>query len=330
MSSSRKIGVLLGGLSVERDTSMRAGRAVTSALRRLGHETCPVFVDRDIDVALRQTKIDVAFLAVRGRYSVDGCLQGILELHGIPYTGSGVLASGLATNRVKSKEILQLCNLPVAPGYVVRGSQAENVTDRHGSFGFPVVVRPVSASSPWGGALAHDEIELESALDEVFRREDAALVERFLPGRPILVGVLDGVALGMVEAPRSSSWAGPPGPRARELTPPVRLSRERRDSVLRLASQAYHALGCEGAACIEMLLSERQNETIVGVDSSPLLLPTGAIGVVAGQGGYEYDELIEEILRGSRLQSQGRQSNRRSGQLACAHDRRVCAVPQAH
>ena len=89
-----------------------------------------------IDVALRQTKIDVAFLAVRGRYSVDGCLQGILELHGIPYTGSGVLASGLATNRVKSKEILQLCN-PGRSRICVRGSQTENVTDRHGSFGFP-------------------------------------------------------------------------------------------------------------------------------------------------------------------------------------------------
>ena len=89
MSSSRKIGVLLGGLSVERDTSIRAGEAVAAALRQMGHEALAMFVDRDIDVALRQTRIDIAFLAVRGRYSADGCLQGLLELHGIPYTGSG-------------------------------------------------------------------------------------------------------------------------------------------------------------------------------------------------------------------------------------------------
>src|SRR5512143_3087339 len=158
MSSSRKIGVLLGGLSVERDTSVRAGQAVTSALRRMGHETCSMFVDRDIDVALRQTKIDVAFLAGRGRYSADGCLQGLLELHGIPYTGSGVLASGLATHRAKAKEVLRLCNLPVAPGYVLRSDHQGEAPEIHGTFGYPAIVRPVSASLLWGGTLARDEL----------------------------------------------------------------------------------------------------------------------------------------------------------------------------
>jgi D-alanine-D-alanine ligase-like ATP-grasp enzyme len=107
--------------------SIRAGEAVATALRQMGHETRCMFVDRDIDVALRQIKIDVAFLAVRGRYSADGCLQGLLELQGIPYTGSGVLACGLAMNRAKTKDVLRLFNLPVAPGYVLR-------CDHEGSF----------------------------------------------------------------------------------------------------------------------------------------------------------------------------------------------------
>lgn len=333
MSSSRKIGVLLGGLSVERDTSVRAGQAVTSALRRMGHETCSMFVDRDIDVALRQTKIDVAFLAVRGRYSADGCLQGFLELHGIPYTGSGVLASGLAMNRSKTKDVLRLFNLPVAPGYVLRNNHDGNVMDVHGSFGFPVVVRPVSASLLWGGTLARDEMELESALDDVFRLEDSALVERFLHGRPVSVGILDGIALGMVEVPRASSWVGlrAVGARGHELCSPVKLSRERRDSVLRLATQAYDALGCEGPACVEMLLSERLNETIVDVDTSPLLLPTSPIGLIASQAGYDYDEFVEEILQGARLRAHGHHSNRRLLQASFeGPDRRASAVPEAH
>jgi D-alanine-D-alanine ligase len=333
MSSSRKIGVLLGGLSVERDASIRAGEAVTAALRQMGHETCPMFVDRDIDVAVRQTKIDVAFLAVRGRYSADGCLQGFLELHGIPYTGSSVLACGLAGNRAKAKDVLRLFNLPVAPGYVLRSDHEGTVTDAHGSFGFPTVVRPVSASLLWGGTLARDEMELEGALEDVFRLEDYALVERFVQGRPVTVGILDGCALGMVEVPRSGSWAGlrSVGARGQEVCTPIRLSRERHDSVLRLATRAYDALGCEGPACVEMLVSERLNETIVDIDASPLLLPTSPLPLIARQTGCEYPEFIADILRGARLRAHGRRNNRRATQTVFeGPDRRASATPEAH
>jgi D-alanine-D-alanine ligase len=333
MSSSRKIGVLLGGLSVERDASIRAGEAVTTALGHLGHEVCPLFVDRDIDVALRQTKVDVAFLAVRGRYSADGCLQGLLELAGIPYTGSGVLACGLAMNRAKAKDVLRLFNLPVASGYVLRSDHEERVPEAHGTFGYPAVVRPVSASMLWGGTLARDEMELESALEDVFRLEDHALVERFIQGRPISVGILDGCALGMVEVPRAGSWAGlrSVGSRGQEPCAPVRLSHERRESVLRLATQAYDALGCEGPACVEMLVSERLNETIVDIDTSPLLLPKSPLALVAGQAGFSYQDFIEDILAGARLRAHGRRHNRRTTQTVFeGPDRRLSAVREAH
>jgi D-alanine-D-alanine ligase len=333
MSSSRRIGVLLGGLSVERDVSMRAGEAVAAALRHMGHETCAMFVDRDIDVALRQSKIDVAFLAVRGRYSGDGCLQGLLELHGIPYTGSGVLACGLAMNRAKTKDILRLFNLPVAPAYLLRREHEGSVADAHGSFGFPAVVRPVSASLLWGGTLARDDLELEGALEDVFRLEDQALVERFAQGRPVTVGILDGYALGLVEVPRAGSWAGlrSVGARGQEACTAVRLSRERRESVLRLASQAYDALGCEGPACVEMLVSERLNETIVDIDASPLLLPTSPLLLTARQAGLEYPDFIAQVLAGARLRAHGRRDNRRAAQLLFeGPDRRASAVPEAH
>jgi D-alanine-D-alanine ligase len=333
MSSSKKIGVLLGGLSVERDASIRAGEAVVAALRQMGHETRCMFVDRDIDVALRQTKIDIAFLAVRGRYSADGCLQGLLELQGIPYTGSAVLACGLAMNRAKTKDVLRLFNLPVAPGYALRSDHDGTPADVHGSFGFPAVVRPMSASLLWGGTLARDEMELESALEDVFRLEDCALVERFIQGRPVSVGILDGVALGIVEVPRVASWAGlrSVGARGQEACAPIRLSRERHDSVLRLATQAYDALGCEGPACVEMLVSERLNETIVDIDTSPLLLPTSPLPIIASQAGLDYNDFIEEILSGARLRAHGRHSNRRAYQAPFeGPDRRATAVPEAH
>ncbi|MBN2576936.1 MAG: D-alanine--D-alanine ligase [Deltaproteobacteria bacterium] len=333
MSSSRKIGVFLGGHPVERDASMRAGQAVTAALLQMGHETCSLFVDRDIDVALRQSGIDLAFLAVRGRYGGDGCLQGLLELHGIPYTGSGVLACSLTSNRAKTKEILRLCNLPVAPGYVLRSDREGTLADIHGSLGFPVVVRPVSASPLWGGTVVRDDIELEGALEDVFRIEDSALVERFLQGRPVTVGILDGCALGIVEVPRSGSWAGlrPVGTRGHDSCSPVPLLRERRDSVLRLATQAYDALGCEGAACVEMLVSERRNEIIVDIDASPLLLPASPLLQTARQAGLDYREVIAEVLSGARLRAHGRREDRRLAQVIFeGPERRASAVPEAH
>jgi D-alanine-D-alanine ligase len=306
---------------------------VATALRQMGHEIRCMFVDRDIDVALRQSKIDVAFLAVRGRYSSDGCLQGLLELQSIPYTGSSVLACGLAMNRAKTKDVLRLFNLPVAPGYVLRSDHEGNLAESHGSFGFPVVVRPVSASLLWGGTLARDEMELEGALEDVFRLEDCALVERLVQGRPVSVGILDGIALGIVEVPRVASWAGlrSVGVRGQESCAPIRLSRERHDSVLRLATQAYDALGCEGPACVELLVSERLNETIVDIDTSPLLLPTSPLPMIAGQSGLDYNDFIEEILRGARLRAHGRHRNRRVYQAPFeGHDRRASAIPAAH
>src|SRR5690348_16499574 len=117
MSVTKRVGVLMGGVSAERDLSVRAGEAVIAALSQAGHTAVPLFVDRDVDLAMRQADIEVAFLCLRGRYAGDGCLQGLLELVGTPYTGSGVLASGLAMNRATTKEVLRLHNLPTAPGY---------------------------------------------------------------------------------------------------------------------------------------------------------------------------------------------------------------------
>src|SRR3954447_14642590 len=137
----RRIGVLMGGLSSERDQSLRTGEAVHAALVDRGYDAVKVFVDSDLDLVLRAERIDIAFLALHGRYGEDGCVQGLLELFGIPYTGSSVLSSALAMDKLKSKEIFRLHNLPTTPYYVhVRGEGAP--AEQHGSFGFPSVVKP--------------------------------------------------------------------------------------------------------------------------------------------------------------------------------------------
>src|SRR3954454_13504008 len=147
----RRIGVLMGGLSSEREQSLRTGESVHAALIERGYDAVKVFVDSDVDLALRAERVDVAFLALLGRHGEDGCVQGLLELFGIPYTGSSVLASALAMDKVKSKELFRLHNLPTAPYYTI--SSADDLADLeelHGSFGFPVVVKPRVEGSSLG------------------------------------------------------------------------------------------------------------------------------------------------------------------------------------
>ena len=325
MFKSRKVGVLLGGLSSERELSLRSGQAILRALRERNYDACPVFVDRDLDLVLRQTKIDVAFLALRGRYGEDGCVQGLLELMNIPYTGSGVLASGLAMNKARAKEIFRWHNLPTAPGYVIDASGSEagwddfralpneaNVIAGHGAFGFPVVVKPVSEGSSVGVRLVEDELELESAVEDALRFDDQVLVERFVAGREISVGVLNGRPLGAIEiAPRRGIYdfenRHPVGRRlGADVHSPARLSPERYRSAVRLAVQAQAALGCEGAARVDLIVSERGNEVILEVNTLPGLNPNGSMARIAEGAGLSYGALVEEVLNSARLKTRGR------------------------
>src|SRR3954470_9277717 len=128
---SREIGVLLGGLSSEREVSLRTGEAVLAALTQRGLDAIPIYVDRDIDVALRQEKIDVAFIALHGRWGEDGCIQGLLETPGIPYTGSDVLASALGMHKGKAKELFRLHNLPTPAYYTLTAAETADLDGVH-------------------------------------------------------------------------------------------------------------------------------------------------------------------------------------------------------
>ena len=323
--------MLLGGLTAERDVSVRAGEAVLETLREAGQDAVPLFVDRDVDLALRQADIEVAFLALRGRYGGDGCLQGMLELMGIPYTGSGVLATALAMNRAKAKEVLRLHNLPTAPGYLARADAPEPLLETHGTFGYPVLVRPVSAAATLAPTVARDELELEAAAEDAFRLDDQILVERMIEGRRLCVGLLDGQPLGAVEitpgAPpaRAVRLPGPAAPGQVKITP------ARYRSLLRVAAAAYEAIGCEGPACVDLIVSERLNEVVADVDGTPLLSPTGPLARVAHGAGLSFRDLVGEILAGACLRAHGHRQNRRAMQLSFeGPDRRGTAISAAH
>lgn len=300
-----RVGVLMGGISAERDVSLRSGEAIAAALRARGHEVVSIFVDRDIDRVLRATPIDVAFLALHGPYGEDGALQGLLEWMGIPYTGSGVLASALAMDKLKAKELFRLHNIPTPAYYAVDGELSDRaLEDAHGSFGFPVMVKPRREGSSLGVSRAGDLAELRAAVDLARRFDEGVLVERLVRGREVHVGVLDGKVLGAIEiVPKRPffDYQAKYGKGLCEYYFPARLSPTRYQGVLRLAQRAHEALGCAGATRVNLIVTENENEYVLEVNTLPGMTPNSILPKIAAGAGVDFPALCDEILKRARL-----------------------------
>lgn len=324
---NKKIGVLMGGFSAEKQVSIATGEAVLAALRDRGYDADPIFVDRDVDLALRQSDIDVAFIALHGRYGEDGCIQGLLETLGIPYTGSDVLSSALAMHKVKAKEIFRLHNLPTPAYYVLERSDEARALARHGDFGYPVVVKPVGEGSSVGVEIVESAGALEAACERALRFDDEVLVERFIAGREISVGILGDRAIGAVEiCPPEDGFYDFSAKYTRGASSyhiPPRLSPERYRGALTQALRAHRALGCSGATRVDMIISDAGNEYVLEVNTVPGLTPTSLLPKIAASVGIEFGHLCEAILRGARLAALGRgRTDRRVAQRPYHGDRK--------
>ncbi|MEO8877571.1 MAG: D-alanine--D-alanine ligase, partial [Polyangiaceae bacterium] len=200
--TNRRVGILMGGWSGERDVSLRTGEGVARALESRGHRVVRIAFGEggaSLHDMIRDAEIDVAFIALHGRGGEDGCVQGLLETMCIPYTGSNVLASALAMDKVKSKEMFRLHNVPTPPHYVVTSSDLADLEEVHGSFGFPVIVKPRAEGSSIGVSKASSMAELAQAIELALEKGTHAIIERFVRGMEVHVGILDGRVLGGIE-----------------------------------------------------------------------------------------------------------------------------------
>ena len=330
---SRKVGVLLGGLSSEREVSLRTGEAVIKALRERGHAVTPIYVDRDVDVALRQEQIDVAFICLHGRLGEDGCVQGLLELQGIPYTGSDVMASALAMHKGKAKELFRLHNLPTPAYYTLTANELDDLPGVHGDFGFPCVVKPIREGSSVGVAICQSLEELGPAVERALCFDDEVLVERFIAGKEVSVAIVDNRALGACEiAPRAGfyDYQNKYTKGATDYFVPPRLSPERYRGVLAQAVRAHMALGCAGATRVDMMVSDSGNEFILEVNTVPGLTPTSLLPKIADAAGISFGELCEQMLAGASLSSRRGRGERRVIQREFIGEERREAAVDAH
>ncbi|RYZ67989.1 MAG: D-alanine--D-alanine ligase [Proteobacteria bacterium] len=302
-----RVGVVMGGPSKEREVSLKTGEGVCEALESRGHDVVRIVLGEhgsSPDTQLRRANLDVAFLALHGRGGEDGCIQGLLEWLQIPYTGSGVLASALAMDKLKAKELFRLHNVPTPPYYTARTADLENLDEIHGSFGYPAIVKPRSEGSSVGLAKAGNLAQLEAGIRQALEHDEFALVERFVQGAEIQVGLLDGRVLGAIEvAPHSGlyDYASKYTPGATDYFLPPRLAATRVRGLMNLAERAVRALGCTGACRVDLLATAGENEYVLEVNTLPGLTPTSLLPKIAAEAGMDYATLCEEILKSATL-----------------------------
>jgi len=191
-----RIGVLLGGDSAEREISLKSGHAVISALESIGQEVAPLGETEKIKPALADWEVDCAFIALHGRFGEDGEVQNLLEEKGIPYTGSGIAASRRAMDKEVSRRFFREASLPVPECLVLN---ADEEMPEPPPFGFPAVVKPVGEGSSIGLNIVSSPEKYRRAFREARKHGDRIILERYIPGRELTVGILDGKPLPVVE-----------------------------------------------------------------------------------------------------------------------------------
>jgi len=305
--SYRKVSVIMGGTSSERQVSLASGEAVLEALTEQGVDARAVVLGPGDDALsmLAGADMDAAFLALHGKLGEDGCVQGLLELLGIPYTGSSVLSSALAMDKLKSKELFRLHNVPTPPYYVFdQTSSVAELEELHGSFGFPVIVKPRREGSSIGVSRATNMAELSEAIELALAFDSSVLVERFVAAREVAVGILDGRVLGAIEiAPKNGiyDFAAKYTPGMTDYFMPARLQPARYKNVLNLAERAAESLDTTGAVRVDLLVTEGQNEYVLEVNTLPGMTPTSLLPKIAGAAGFSFGELCMAILERARV-----------------------------
>ncbi len=294
----KRVGVLMGGWGEEREISLKTGEAVVAALESRGHAVRRVFAGPGLDRALRSAELDVAFIALHGRMGEDGKVQGLLELMGLPYTGSGVLASALAMNKPMAKKLFRLHNLPTPMGYRVGRADASRALELHGDLGFPCVVKPACGGSSVGLSLVREPGALVQAVTLACRFGGEALVERMARGREVTVGLLGDAVLGTCEVatPREGFDYDAKYKGGARYFLPARLSPTRLANVEALALAAWRALGCRGHGRVDFICPDEDNDVLLEVNTLPGMTPSSLLPKIAAQKGLDFPTLVEEIL----------------------------------
>jgi len=301
--NKQRVGVLMGGPSAEREVSLNSGRGVLAALQGRGHDAVGIDwkgLDQDLVGLLRKEGVNVVWLALHGTYGEDGCVQGLLECAAIPYTGSGVLASSVAMDKVATRRVFDQ-----------EGIESPRWRRYHGAadvarIGYPMVVKPSAEGSSVGVSIVKSEADLPAALENASAGKGVVLLEEYVKGREINVGILDGEALGEVEIRPATEFYDYEAKYVRDDTQyfvPAPITDDERRRLHDLAAHAHQALGCSGATRVDLILGQDGRDICLEINTLPGMTDHSLLPKIAAHRGIDYASLVERVLKSASLKA---------------------------
>jgi D-alanine-D-alanine ligase len=297
------VAVLKGGRSAEREVSLNTGAQVSAALTSAGYEVVEIDTGADdFVVELARCGADVVFICLHGRFGEDGTVQGLCELLGMPYVGSGVLASALAMDKVMSKHMFAQAGI-ASPAYVaLRRGEPHDVEELTELLGGKTVVKPANEGSAIGVTISHTPDELPGAIAEAFRYDDCVLVERFVGGVEVTIGVLgndDLQALPTLEIVPEHEFYDYDSKYVEGMSRhiiPARIDDHLREKCQQLSIQAHEVLGCRGMSRADLIVTDDGQVFLLEVNTIPGMTKTSLLPDAARAAGIEFPELVSRLV----------------------------------
>ncbi|OGQ22749.1 MAG: hypothetical protein A3I05_05825 [Deltaproteobacteria bacterium RIFCSPLOWO2_02_FULL_44_10] len=303
----KRIAVLFGGESRERDISLKTGIAIAAALKRREYDVVEIDAQRDVMTRLTQEKIDVAFIALHGKYGEDGCIQGLLEWMRIPYTGAGVCGSAIAMNKVLCKRLATSFGVPVARDEVyVAGNEITSFIERL-TLPYPVIVKPSREGSTIHVTIVHEAHLLGEALERALLSDDTVLVEEYVRGREVTVGLLRGKSLPIVEIVPKSGFYDFESKYTKGKTDyivPANISAKLSEHLGKLSEKLFAAIDTidgSGFARADYMIGDNERIVFLEINTIPGMTETSLVPKAAASAGISFDELCEQILKTASL-----------------------------
>ena len=306
IDEDKKIAVLCGGPSSEREVSLRSGKNVFEALKRLGYKNAELIdIDKNIAQVLQEKKIEIAYNAMHGRFGEDGCVQGLLEILEIPYTGCGVCASSVCMNKDYTKNVLRNFDIPLIKSVLVK--KDENCNEKIKGLKYPLMLKPVSEGSSLGMFKVSNEKELNECFKKSLEFNQDVLVEEYLEGKSLTVGVLENgderFATEILEFRTKTEWYDYEAKYTAGMTEfilPAELSGEMTKRVKEIAIRAFKACGCRGVSRVDFLISDGV-PYVLEINTSPGMTDLSDLPAQSKAMGISYDNLVQIILNGAGL-----------------------------
>ena len=299
-----RIGVLMGGPSTEREISLKSGKAVYEALKQSGLHVIAIDIKTDsIEENIRlieSCKIDCAFLALHGRFGEDGQIQEILEIIKIPYTGSGVLASRLAMDKVASRKIFQSNGLNVPKYKIVEKASCNSDWKVNNNLKLPLVIKPATHGSSIGLSIIDKQEDLAQVVSLAFAFDERIMIEEYVEGREVTVGILKEQPLPVIEIipkKRFFDYEAKYTPGMTDYEVPAKLEESVAREVKKAALSAHKLLGCSGCSRVDMILSKDNLPFVLEVNTIPGLTNTSLLPRAAKTQGIEFNELCLKLIK---------------------------------